>query len=238
MDMSRDRNWRIQIAGFCAEECAGSIVLATELGPQELELFRDSRSPVIILDNACVHQHFHSVCMDNVDAGYKAACALYDAGHRDIGLITSSVAFSNMTQRAVGYHAAMTERDLTSGEAWPVRPTLEGAYEDMLALLDSGRRLPTAFFAGNDIMAIGAMRAMKERGIRVPEDVSVIGMDDTDLCLACSPQLSTVRVYRRELGRTAVELLLSILPGLQSSCISVTTTVDVVDRQSVRRVNG
>ena len=239
IDMSTDKDWPTQVAGFCAEECAGSIVLATELGEKELELFRQSRSPVIILDNACPHLRFHSVCMDNLDAGYKAAGALYDAGHRRIGMIDSSVAFSNMTQRRVGYMAYLQQHEDTAAPSlWPVRPTIEGAYEDMLALLESGRALPTAFFAGNDIMAIGAMRALKERGIRVPEDVSLIGMDDTDLCLACSPQLSTIRVYRKELGRMAVELLLSVVPGMTDSRVSATNTVDVVPRGSIRQLGA
>ena len=117
-----------------------------------------------------------------------------------------------------------------------MRPTIEGAYEDMKAYIRSGRELPTAFFAGNDIMAIGSMRAMRESGIRVPEDVSMIGMDDTDLCLACSPQLTTIKVYRKEMGRVVVEMLLSVTPGQKLSVSTTTISVDLVERGSVREI--
>ena len=129
----------------------------------------------------------------------------------------------------------MTEHDLRFNEdsIWRVTPTLDGAYRDMCALLDGGRKPPTAFFAGNDIMAVGCMRALTEKGYAVPGDVSLIGMDDLSICQFCTPPLSTIRVFRQELGITAVRTLLSIVGRLNYCTIKTEMSVTLVERGSV-----
>ena len=191
---------------------------------------------MVVLDNLFRLEKVHSVVMNNWQAGYLAAEALYAAGHRDIQHITSSIGFNNMTDRQRGLTEGLKKYGLSleNEKIWPVRPTMNGAYEDMKALLQAGKRLPEAFFAANDIMAIGCMRAIREAGYQVPEDVSIIGMDDTSICLACTPQLSTVHVFRRELGQTVVRTLFS-LPDKQSACfIKTEVGVELVMRDSVR----
>ena len=111
ININTDKNWEEQLRGFCAEECAGLIVLGTELSAAQLELFRLCRSPLIVLDNACRHMHFNSVVMDNIEAGFVATKRLYAAGHRKIGFISSSLRFSNMTLRGYGYKNAMMEEE-------------------------------------------------------------------------------------------------------------------------------
>ena len=232
----KDADYINQISAFRGEECAGIILLGTEMNEEELGQFTDFRSPMVVLDNLFRLQKVHSVVMNNWQAGYLAAEALYAAGHRDIQHITSSIGFNNMTDRKNGLAAGLSGHGLSLEEEkiWPVRPTMNGAYEDMKELLAKGKKLPEAFFAANDIMAIGCMRAMREAGFQVPEDVSVIGMDDTSICLACTPQLSTVHVFRRELGQTAVRTLFA-LPEKGSACFVKTEVgVELVMRDSVK----
>ena len=95
--------------------------------------------------------------------------------------------------------------------------------------------MPEAFFAGNDLMAIGCMRAITDAGYRIPEDVSMIGMDDTSVCLACTPQLSTIRVFRRELGVTAIRTLLSLSENSMPCTIKTCIGVSPVIRDSIRQ---
>lgn len=232
----KDMDYINQINAFRNEECAGIILLGTEMDEEELKQFTDFRSPMVVLDNLFRLEGVHSVVMNNWQAGYLAAEALYAAGHRDIQHITSSIGFNNMTDRRLGVTEGLNKHGLSLKEdqIWPVRPTMNGAYEDMKALIQERKKLPEAFFAANDIMAIGCMRAIREAGYRVPEDVSIIGMDDTSICLACTPQLSTVHVFRRELGQTAVRTLFS-LPDEKSACFLKTEVgVELVMRDSVK----
>lgn len=230
-----------RIRSICAEECAGVIVLATEMLSEDLTLFDGCVSPLLALDNLFENEQIHSVSINNSSAGYQAANMLYAAGHRRINYITSTVDFSNMRYRRKGYEAAMCEHDLpvTDSSVWQVTPTLSGAYQDMLALLKNGRTLPTAFFACNDIMAIGCMRALNEYGYSVPGDISIIGMDDLQICECSSPRLSTVRVFRKELGVVAVRTLLRLSPQLKSPCIIKSElSVDLIMRDSVSMVKS
>lgn len=232
-----DSDYRERINSICAEKCAGVLLLSTEIDETDLQLFNECQSPLLSLDNLFRHEHVHSVVMNNYDAGYRATNALYDMGHRKIGHITSKVAFNNMRYRRKGYQAAMIEKGLPVDEdsIWRITPTMDGAYQDMKALLDENRPLPTAFFAGNDIMAIGCMQALNERGIIVPRDLSIIGMDDTAICKACTPPLSTIRVFRKEMGMIAVKMLLQMIPFMEEGKLKTELDVQLVERGTVAK---
>lgn len=236
-----DADYRMHIRSLCKEECAGMIVLATEMEKQELELFRNAASPVLMLDNLFSHKNVDTVVINNYEAGYEATCELCMLGHTNIGHITSNVDFSNMRSRLQGYMAALRESGIEprSENVWMVTPTLEGAYHDMLEYLDQGRKPPTAFFACNDIMAVGCMRALAEMGYKVPEDISVIGMDDVQLAQFYNPPLSTIKVYRAYMGQVAVRTLLSIVNRTpEASCSKVEVGVDLIRRASTRPLKG
>jgi LacI family transcriptional regulator len=115
---------------------------------------------------------------------------------------------------------------------------LEGAYQDMSELLKNyDKKMPTAFFVANDIMAIGCMRALKDKGYKVPTDISIIGMDDLDICKVSTPALSTVRVLREEIARTAIKRLLTMMETIEDSCVlKIQVDVEFVERQSVRNL--
>lgn len=240
INLRTDKDYKLRIRDFCAEECAGILLLGTEMDSDDLHPFLNCKSPLVVLDNLFRHEPVHSVVMNNYDAGFKATGALYEAGHRRIDHITSDTPFNNNRYRRKGYEAAMTALGLTwnRDNMWQVTPTIEGAYQDMCRHLQSGRKLPTAFFAANDLMAIGCIRALTEAGYRIPEDISIIGMDDTAVCLACMPPLSTIRVYRKDLGAAAIRTLLSIAPAMHTSYLKTELSVDLVMRSSVRKLNA
>ena len=226
-----------QLRRYREEECAGILLLGTEMNSGDLRRFEGFRSHLVVLDNIFRHDRVHSVVMDNLQAGYLAADVLYKAGHRRIGHILSSVAFSNMDDRTAGFRQGLKEHGLRleKDQLWPVEPSISGAYRDMQQLIAKGREMPGAFFAGNDLMAIGCMRAITEAGYRIPEDVSVMGMDDTSVCLACTPQLSTIRVFRREMGVTAIRTLLSLSENSMPCTIKTCIGVSPVIRDSIRQ---
>ncbi|GHV26959.1 transcriptional regulator [Clostridia bacterium] len=243
--MMRDTDWLEKVRGIRADDLTGVLLLGTELDPEELAPFQkhfDMCSvPFVVLDNLFRHEDVHSVVMNNYNAGYIAGRALLDAGHTRLGLITSAVEFNNMRYRRKGFEAALDERGIPFGkdDVFRVTPTIEGAYTDMLAHLSRLDKdsfssiLPTAFFAGNDIIAVGATRAMSERGIVVPRDASIIGMDDLNICLASNPPLSTVRVFREEMGRQAVRMLIAQKESKPQCTMKMEIGVELVMRESV-----
>lgn len=234
--IGQDPDYMERIRGIAREQCVGVIALSTEIDEQDLALFKNCESPFLVLDNSFLNQPVDSLVMDNFQAGFDSVSCLYNAGHRQIGHITSNVDFSNMQERRNGFEAAMHRYGLDYDESsfWPVTPTLEGAHSDMLTLLGDGRIPPTAFFAGNDIIAIGCMRALQENGYTMPGDVSIVGMDDIPMCQFSSPKLTTIRVYRQDLGSVAVRMLLDLKSSRTEGCVMKTKlSVSLIERDSV-----
>ncbi|MFR8449488.1 MAG: substrate-binding domain-containing protein [Fusicatenibacter saccharivorans] len=117
----------------------------------------------------------------------------------------------------------------------PGFPTSDEGYRDMLRLLESKAPIADAYFADNDIIAAAAMRALRENGYRIPEDVSIIGFDDVPMCDMMVPPLSTMKVRKRELGATAVQRLLDRVADPKRECLKMCMATKLVKRQSVSR---
>lgn len=236
--MEKDQDYLERINEICMEDCAGVILLATEMYREDVRLFIHSKAPLLVLDSLFRHDDLNCVVMNNYEAGYMAAQRLIAMGHTKIEHITASVRFNNMRYRRKGFEAAMREHhfDLSPDFLWQVTPTIEGSYRDMLELLSQRKTpLPTAFFIANDIMAVGCVRALKEKGIRLPRDVSIIGMDDLGICQVSNPPLSTIRVYREDISRVAVQRLVAMMEPNAPRCIQkIQVGVTLMDRQSIR----
>lgn len=163
-----------------------------------------------------------SVSTDDVEGASQAVGCLLDAGHRQVGVIggescfvTPPVACNTSQLRLVGCQQAHTQRGLPFApqrQSAIARYSMEGGYEATVELLE---RIPglTAIFAMSDVMAIGAIRALRDRNIRVPEDVSVIGYDGIEQSGYCVPRLATVCQDWQQLARRGVEILLRQAEG-------------------------
>ena len=114
---------------------------------------------------------------------------------------------------------------------------MDGAYEDMRTFLSKNPPLPTAFFADNDIIALGAMKAMSERGIRIPEDISIVGFDDLTFSSISNPPLTTLRVPKQEMGRMAVRRLRDIIQDNDGVKLKTQVCTQFIERASVKKIN-
>lgn len=167
-------------------------------------------------------------------AGGRAVTAhLAGLGHQRIGVISGPADWLASDARLAGHRAALAEAG-----ALPTRELLRNAeattecgYAAAVELLDLPQR-PTAIVGFNDKIAVGAMRAAHERGLRVPEDLSVTGFDDLDLSHATQPGLTTVRQPLQEMGRLAVSLLMRILARHQVEALHVELATELVVRGS------
>lgn len=196
------------IKGLMLSPPDGVILVATELQKSEYRLLDYFKTPVVVLDNGVRYKNVDSVVMDNEDIARVAVRHLYALGHREIYCFQDAQHMPNCHERFEGYNRAMRELGLTPLAPIPVTPTLSGAYQDMKEHLDAGRFTPKgAALAANDTIAIGVIRALQEKGYRVPEDMSVIGVDDIPFSGVSMPALTTVRISRSTLGTLAVDMI-------------------------------
>jgi len=129
--------------------------------------------------------------------------------------------------------AGPEERLVAGGRGW----SAESGYQAMIELLDRAPDL-TAVSCANDLPAIGALSALAERGVRVPEDVSVMGFDDAELARHAVPPLSTMRIHSRNMARTAARRLVERLETSNLPAIRIEFPIDLVERRSCKEVRG
>ena len=218
---------------------AGCVLLATEMQPEDIQKFDDFPLPLVVLDSFFPGRSGAYVTIDNFDGARRAVRHLLSRGHRRIGHLASAVPISNISERKQGLLAALSEYPEATLQSFPVGTTPEQAYSDMSAHLR--RRpfdpalYPTAFFADNDIIAVSCIRAFREWGVRIPEDISVIGFDDVPLSCVTSPRLSTVRVEKETLGRLAITLLRDRMDNPAASApVKLSVGTSLCLRESVR----
>jgi LacI family transcriptional regulator len=173
---------------------------------------------------------------DNTGGAYAATSHLLSAGHRRIAMLAGVSNNTTNDQRNEGYRQALADYDLTADSALVRGTTYDRAsgYTATKRLLDDGAEF-TAIFAHNDLLASGALVALRERGLRVPQDVSLVGYDNSPVAQELVPALTTVNLPCEELGRTAVRLALAN-PQPGSGRDQVTLATHVVVRDSVRRI--
>lgn len=188
----------------------GIILLGTEFDTANIQMIREIKAPVVVLDNSMQYENIDSVVMANTGVAALAVSYLYDLGHRKIGYFQTSVSISNFAERYSGYLETLSRLGLTPPPPVLLTPTLQGAYEDMKKHLQTGAYIPEgAVFADNDTIAIGALRALQEAGYSIPEDISIIGVDDIPFSSMTVPPLTTIRIARSLMGIQTVRLLRS-----------------------------
>lgn len=232
-----DEDYKEVINNINNDYSSGLILLATEMYPEDLALFGGNGVPVVLLDSYFRNSNFDSVVIGNTDAAYKATSHLIENGHVDIGYLHSSIHINNFYYRRHGYLDALHEHGLNTDERLQVclEPTMEGSYRDMKAVLENSNvDMPTAFFADNDIIAFGAMRALKEKGIKIPNDISIVGFDDMPFCEITSPRLTTIKVFKQEMGSIAVKRLMQKMSGNEHVIQTVEISTELVIRESVK----
>ncbi len=216
-------------------DSAGVVLIATEMSDEkDLHPFYSLGKPVVILDAHFRSHRFPSVVISNNQGAYEATQCLLRHGHRKLGHLRSSVVIGNFIEREQGFQAACAEAGDCETITVNVGSTQETAYSDMLAWLETNPEVPTAFFADNDLIAISCIRALKDKGYRVPQDVSVVGFDDIPISAVASPALTTVHVYKEQMGGVAVDILRMTIADPKRPVMNVHLCTDLIERQSVR----
>lgn len=216
------------------QRCNALIVHAKALGDQELASLMQ-QVPGMVLVNRIVPGFAHRcVCLDNVSGALMAMRMLQQHGHQRIGYLGSVHPIEDNDQRRDGWAQALSEQGVTPVESWCAagEPDLQGGEAAMVELLGRNLHL-TAVFAYNDSMAAGALAALKDNGIAVPQQLSVVGFDDIPISRYTDPQLSTVRYPIVSMAKLATELALKGAAGELDSSARHCFMPTLVRRHSV-----
>jgi DNA-binding LacI/PurR family transcriptional regulator len=192
------------------KEIAGLLVAAGgDIDETMIEHLAGTGVPVVLVETLVRDRPFHCVLADNFNAGHLATQHLIQLGHRKIAALSGPRKYSSLVDRLRGYYAALGEAGIAPRPEY-VPPPRSGrgqkGYDQMKELLALPDR-PTAVFAVSDKSAFGALDAIHEAGLRVPDDVAVVSIDDVSDSAHTDPPLTTVRVPKREIGILAARRL-------------------------------
>ena len=217
------------------ETTEGAILILPPEPREQLTALREQRYPFVVLDpRTSLPGDVAAVSAAHLAGSRAATEHLLMLGHERIGAIAGPENWIASDGRLVGYRAALAAAGrLAPGELVRAggEPTVESGYEAASWLLDLAVP-PTAIVAFNDKMAIGAYQAARKRGLRVPEDLSIVGFDDVELSRVAQPPLTTVRQPLEEMARMAVALLVRLIEGQEIDTLHVELATELIVRDS------
>jgi len=224
-----------QVYTLGASQFSGIILLATEIDEGTLKGFNRLSIPMVVLDAYYEKLDFNFILINNVQGAYMATEHLIKKRRTQPGYLRSDYWISNFEQRADGFYKAIRAAGMSTAKSQVLRltPSQEGAYADMKRLLNAGERPVDCYFADNDLIAIGAILALKEAGYRVPEDVAVVGFDDMPACEYMDPQLTTIMVPKLFMGETAAMRVIQLIEGANTQPLKIEVSTKLVRRRSV-----
>lgn len=238
VDVSDERRGQAQAEALFETPETGVLLYAPEMEEQDFRLFDAYSKRMVVVDGYSNANSFECVSVANESAAYKATMHLIERGHRRVGYLAACPHLRCHTLRKRGYRRALRNAGITYDASLkvPVRSRIEEAHDDALAYLRSRSDLPTAFFCDMDTIAVGALRACRERGINVPDDVSVMGFGGIMAASFCTPPISTMYVPKAETGQLALAKLLDRMAGNTEMTCTTLVEASLASRESVRQL--
>jgi len=213
----------------------GFIISATTQDAAVVRMIEDSHIPVVLVDRVLEGVPSPAVYSDNEAGAYALTRHLIELGHEAIVMISGSLLQSTSVQRIRGYHQAMAQAGL-SEQVIPTSYTQQSGYDTVMHLFRVAHPHPTALVAGNNFIAFGALTALEELGLRVPDDVSLVAFDDTQFQIFPKPFLTTAAQNPYHLGQEAAALLVQRLQALEDVPLQdVILPIELIVRRSTAR---
>ena len=193
--------------------------------------------PIVLIDSYVRQPHFCNVGLEDFKGSFQATRHLIENGHRRIAFASPSIKDGGVLQeRFLGYKAALAEASIPFDKELVIKQEMDidscrKAADELLLHPDVTGLVVTA-----DIMAAGIMAGLHERGVKIPEDISVVGFDDINICQMVTPTLTTIHQDMNLKGRLAVDFMLQLLDGRPLEKSEITLPTHLVERHSVRRL--
>jgi LacI family transcriptional regulator len=224
---------------FILEQNVDGIIIAGKVPVFLIEKLNKFNVPLVFVDFLPSNGQYPTVQIDNFHGGELATQHLIDYGHKKIGFIAGDIQHPSISARFRGFKQTLENNNIEYNsnnyiinESYPARQNGYSAAKILLA-----NNNITAIFAANDALAIGAMQYCKDNGIKIPNDISIIGFDDVEADLLLDPPLSTVRVPKIEMGAEAMQLMVNIINKNNIIAKRILVPVVLIARESTMQVN-
>lgn len=230
-----DESLQEQVAEISYSDCIGLILLGTEMRPEDMKYFTSLRFPIVLLDVYFNSAKLDCVLINNLQGAFLATDYLISKTKKQPGYLHSSYSISNFEERADGFYKAVRSHGMSPSKSVVhlLTPSIDGAYADMKAILAQQEDLAPCYFADNDLIAIGAMKALKQAGYRIPKDIALIGFDNLPMSSYIEPTLTTVNVPKAYMGELAAQRLIELLHARQFVPVKMEVHTNLVERRSV-----
>jgi len=229
-----------QYISLMRQKSVDGIILASGLkSDTAIKKLVENKIPVAVIARDMPMLAVNAVLVDDFAGGYLATSHLISLGHRRIAIVAEDLRVMSSRERVRGYRHALEEAGIAYDDnLLQVSDfTVEGGRRAVLRLLEMPER-PTAVFACNDLLAVGAMRAAKEFGLVIPDDLSVVGFDNTIFAEIVDPGLTTVAQPIVDMGRQVMELLIEEIQGKENPTRRVVLLPKLIERKSTAPVKS
>jgi len=192
----------------------GLIIMAPEMQAETLRRYLNAKQHVVFLNTQVAGTDFDAFNFDNFEGGYLVTRHLLEQGHRRIATIAGPTEAQDARDRLLGYRKALQEFSVAPDPALEIPGdfSTEAGFDAVPVILNLKPR-PTAIVAGNDQSAMGVLSALRQAGVRIPDDLSVTGFDDIPSARFIQPPLTTIKIPIKQMGVQAIQLLLDRITG-------------------------
>jgi len=223
------------IPRFLLEKNVDGVILAGKVPAGLIEYISNYDLPVVFIDYIPPKGKYIAVLMDNVDGANQAISHLIEKGHRQISFVGGDINHPSIAARLEGYKQALQHENIALNPDLivtfsPDTTDVDG-YNSTCELFK--RKIPfTAIFAANDAMAFGCLKCLKEKKIKVPEQIALVGFDDVDIAVQTEPRLTTIKVDKEDIGAMAIKTIVEMINTNRKIQGQILVPVQLIVRES------
>ncbi|MGA7161853.1 MAG: LacI family DNA-binding transcriptional regulator [Bacteroidota bacterium] len=219
---------------FLFDNNVDGVIIAGKIGISWIDYIAKKNIPLVLID--FVAPRISSITIDNKTGAELVMQHFLEGGHKKIGFIGGDIKHPSVQERYLKYRSMLVNAGIPPNERWEnvdqANTTMADGYEAAKKIFSHNENKPTALFAANDAMGIGCMRYLTEKGLKVPNDVAIVGFDNIEAGLHVDPPLTTVNVHREEMGSLAVRRMVEIIKDKSAIVTKTVTPVELVLRES------
>jgi LacI family transcriptional regulator len=223
------------IPRFLLERNVDGVILAGKINEKLSDYIQSKDIPVVLIDYVFKHSKTSAVLIDNFQGAHLAVNHLIECGRKRIAFVGGDLEHPSIAERLTGYRDTLQKKGIIPDKhllAVDEDDTrVRNGFSAAQKLLEQGGN-PDAIFAANDAMAMGCMQFLKKRGVRIPDDIAIVGFDDVEMCSHIEPHLTTIRVFKEEMGAIAVQRMVEMIQKKDAAVNITYVPVELVVRDS------